>query len=571
MEMIREGYMTRLVVGKNDLATVKPELLKDWDYEKNGNLLPNQVAFGSSKTKVWWKCHKCGYEWQSSPNSRKLCPACASHVVATGINDLATTHPHLLKDWDYEKNKDVLPTQVSHGSHRKVWWKCEKGHEWEASINDKVGKKHCPFCSHKRVLPGFNDLATTHPEIAKEWNYERNNGILPTQVICGNNHKFWFKCEKGHEWQAVLSSRKVCGCPICSGHKVLVGYNDLATVNPELAKEWNYEKNGNLLPTMVTISSGKKVWWKCKHGHEWQSPPYNRKKNVGCPYCANQKLLKGFNDLETLHPELAKEWHPTKNGNLKPSDVISGVNKKAWWQCKYGHEWEAVISSRIHGRNCPVCAGQKLLAGFNDLATVAPEELKDWNYEKNGDLLPSMVMSCTDKKVWWKCHICGHEWLGAICSKRYAKGVGCPRCNIVYGTSFAEQAIFYYLKKCLGKKEDIVNRYKFVDDDYSFEIDVFLPMMAVAIEHDGEYWHRQIDRIKFDKLKEKHLSSLGIRLIRVKEDLTNKVEGDVIYYNRHKDLSFAIRTLFELLHLNCSKVDFSVENYRKEILRDCLI
>ena len=542
--------MTRLVVGKNDLATKKPYLLNDWDYKKNGSLLPSQVSYGSSDVKVWWKCHKCGYEWQSTPNSRTdNCPVCVNHIIVSGINDLATTHPHILKYWDYSKNVNILPTQVSHGSTKhKVWWVCEKGHSWRTSIADRVSHSGCPYCKNKRVLAGYNDLATTHPDIAKEWNYEKNNGVLPTQVICGNNHKFWFKCSKGHEWQAVLSSRKYCGCPICSGRKVLPGFNDLATIMPELVDEWDYVKNRPLLPTMVTISSAKKIWWKCKHGHSWQAPPYNRKKHIGCPFCGNQKLLRGFNDLQTKNPELAKEWHPTKNGDLKPSDVFEFSNRKVWWRCSHGHEWYAVVSSRSSqgGRGCPVCAGQMLLSGYNDLATKAPELLIDWNYEKNGSLLPSMVMPCTDKQVWWKCHVCGHEWKCKICNKKNAKGTGCPRCSFAYGTSFAEQAIYYYLKQYFGDKEDILNRYKFVYQDLSFELDIFIPTMALAVEHDGSYWHR--NKQSFDSKKDSVLRQLGIRLIRVKE---------------HPDLS----SLFTLIGLDSSKVDFNVKRFRQDILR----
>ena len=82
------------------------------------------------------------------------------------------------------------------------------------------------------------------------------------------------------------------GCPYCAGKKVLKGYNDLKTVNPTLAKEWNYEKNNGLTPEDVMPNSNKKVWWKCSKGHEWQAMVINRNKGRGCPKCYREKRSK---------------------------------------------------------------------------------------------------------------------------------------------------------------------------------------------------------------------------------------------------------------------------------------
>ena len=160
---------------------------------------------------------------------------------------------------------------------------------------------------------------------------------------------------------------------------VVIGFNDLATVNPEIASEWHPTKNVNLNPTQLTFSSNKKVWWICKHGHEWYASVAsrtNKSHQNGCPVCAGQKVLAGFNDLATVNPNLALEWHPTKNGDLKPTQVTVSSNKKVWWMCKHGHEWQAIIYNRTNKSRpcgCPVCAGRKVLAGFNDLTTVNPE------------------------------------------------------------------------------------------------------------------------------------------------------------------------------------------------------
>ena len=123
-----------------------------------------------------------------------------------------------------------------------------------------------------------------------------------------------------------------------------------------LAKEWNYKRNGDLLPESVTPNSGKKVWWMCMYGHEWQAKIAQRNNGTGCPYCAGRKVLKGFNDLQTVNPALAKEWNYEKNDGLTPMDVTSNSNKKVWWKCKKGHEWQAIVANRNNGRGCPQCA-----------------------------------------------------------------------------------------------------------------------------------------------------------------------------------------------------------------------
>ncbi len=199
-----------------------------------------------------------------------------------------------------------------------------------------------------------------NPILAKQWNYEKNGSLNPQYFPINSGKKVWWKCENGHEWQAVIASRNSGhNCPYCSNQKILPGYNDLQSKFPELAKEWHPTKNGSLLPNSVPIGSNKKVWWICKNGHEWQANIQPRTKGVGCPYCSNQKILPGYNDLQSKLPELAKEWHPTKNGTLKPNMVSCGSGKKVWWLCKNGHEWQAIIRDRSKGNGCPYCSGRK--------------------------------------------------------------------------------------------------------------------------------------------------------------------------------------------------------------------
>ena len=138
--------------------------------------------------------------------------------------------------------------------------------------------------------------------------------------------------------------------------KLIKGVNDLATTNPELAKQWHPTKNGDLKPTDVTCGSGKKVWWICAKGHEWKTRVVDRTNGYGCPICAGKHVLIGYNDLATLNLELAKQWHPTKNGILTPAMFTVYCCEKICWVCSLGHEWFATINNRSKGRGCPTCS-----------------------------------------------------------------------------------------------------------------------------------------------------------------------------------------------------------------------
>ena len=207
----------------------------------------------------------------------------------------------------------------------------------------------------------------------------------------------------------------------------MVKKNSILITNPDIAKEWHPVKNGNLKPEHTKPGSNKKVWWICPHGHEYQLCVNARTvRGHGCPYCSSHRVMKGYNDLESQNPTLAKEWDYDRNTS-SPSDVTVASGKKVWWRCSKGHEWEATISKRSNGRGCPYCSGQKVLKGYNDLATLNPTLMEEWNYNKNIDILPTEVSAHSGRKVWWKCSKCNHEWQATI-DKR-SNGRGCPKCK----------------------------------------------------------------------------------------------------------------------------------------------
>ncbi|MBN2533853.1 MAG: zinc-ribbon domain-containing protein [Spirochaetales bacterium] len=346
-------------------------------------------------------------------------------------SSLQYKNPGLAKEWHPEKNGDVTPSDVWAGTGKKVWWICEKGHEWQAVIASRNNGGHgCPYCSNPpRKITKETSLAWKYPELVKEWHKEKNGALLPEKIAAGSGKKVWWKCKNGHEWQQRPNMRtRGVGCPYCSGQKVCKD-NCFATKYPEIAKEWHPEKNGDITPTDVTPGTSKPYWWKCKKGHEWRTSVSNRTcLGRNCPYCGKRYVTKETS-LATRRPDLAKEWHPEKNGKLTPEDVRAYAQKKVWWKCKKGHEWQSTVSNRNQGKNCPYC-GHKKVCIETSLATVNPEIAKEWHPEKNGKLTPEDFFPNSHKMAWWKCGN-GHEWC-AIIADRHNNGGKCPFCKTKY-------------------------------------------------------------------------------------------------------------------------------------------
>ncbi len=291
------------------------------------------------------------------------CPYCKGRKPLPLTRTLAIEFPDLVREWHPSKNIGVTPNDVPPATHRKVWWICGKGHEWQAQINSRTKGSGCPICTNRKVQAGENDLATTHSDIARQWHPERNGTLTPQKVVAGNHTKVWWRCELGHEWQSTILSRTANNnsCPVCAGKQVIPGENDLASIFPQIAAQWHPTKNGTKTPDSVTAFSNRRAWWLCDKGHQYQTVIAHRTRAVSdCPYCAGRKVLAGFNDLQTVHPKIAAQWHPELNGTLTPEMVTMGSRRKVWWQCSEGHVWKAVVYSRTGPQKCgcPVCAGK---------------------------------------------------------------------------------------------------------------------------------------------------------------------------------------------------------------------
>lgn len=339
-------------------------LLKQWDDQRNFPLSPSDITYGSKK-KVWWRCEK-GHQWQTAVYTRTGagtgCPVCAGKVPCAGETDLAARYPEVARQWHPALNGLLSPEQVLPGSHRMIWWQCEKGHIWRAQVKSRVSGCGCPVCANREVHAKENDLATKYPQLLSQWHPVKNHMLTPDAVTPGSSRKVWWRCEKGHEWQATIVSRTSggTGCPVCSGKKVLPGENDLASEFPKIAEQWHPTRNGALTPDQVTPYSNRKVWWRCDLNHDYLAAVSARTMyGSDCPYCSGRKVLPGFNDLATKEPALAEQWHPTLNGALTPEMVTAGSCRKVWWKCDQGHTWRAVIHSRTGSKRCgcPICSG----------------------------------------------------------------------------------------------------------------------------------------------------------------------------------------------------------------------
>jgi len=449
--------------------------------------------------------------------------------------NLLVLNPGLSKEWHPVKNGNLKASDITPGSDKKVWWICEEGHEWQSI----VGNRHrlgvgCPYCSGNLACKD-NCLAVKNTKLAKDWHPTKNGDLKPEDVLPNYNKKVWWICEKGHEWKATCNNRSQGNnCPFCFGNKVSKN-SSLAIINPVLILEWHLTKNLPFTPKDFTANSGKKAFWVCQKGHEWEAVIASRNKGSKCPYCCNQKI--GIdNNLAVVNPKLAKEWHPTMNKGLKPTGVSPGSDKKYWWICQKGHEWKARIDNRRLGKGCPYCAGQAVCHD-NCLATLNPELTKEWHPTKNKSLTPYDVVAKSIKKVWWVCQK-GHEWKADIANRN--KGIGCPHCY--FQSSKIELKLYSELKILI---KNIEHRKKL----HGIECDIYIPKSKIAIEYDGEYWHK--DSFEKDKIKTEALNRKGVTLIRIREKGLKKVKShDLLYDPKSSAFNLVLNILRLLLKIS---------------------
>lgn len=407
--------MPRRVPHDRSLAALYPELLAEWDRERNEDLEPARISPGS-QVRAWWRCTE-GHEWEATVNNRashgRGCPYCAGQRV-TSDRSLAALHPDLAAEL-----RGADPATIGPRSNRRFTWRCARGHEWQATpANRTRGETGCPYCAGQRVTPE-RSLAALYPALAAEL-----RDADPKRVAPQSDAPLWWRCAAGHEWEARVHSRvSGRGCPYCAGRQV-TPERSLAALHPDLLAEWDCERNEELDPWSLPPRSGARAWWRCAEGHHWQAQLTKRTgEGTGCPIC-NRPVRRGVLLVEA-RPDLAEEWDRDLSRS-SPADVTTGSGQKPWWRCPRdpAHRWRARVRDRVRGTGCPYCAHRRL-APEASLAAVLPALADQWHPERNADRSPSDVFAHSRERVWWRCAE-GHEWEARIATR--ARGSGCPHC-----------------------------------------------------------------------------------------------------------------------------------------------
>jgi hypothetical protein len=298
------------------------------------------------------------------------------------LKSLAVRYPKQISElWDYEKNENLKPEDVSAGSTSQfVWLKCPlDGNSWKKKPNDITtiwdrGGRGCPICAGKKKKREKQpSLLEVYPElISQYWDYKKNSilGLDPTKITLSSNKKVWLKCPcDGNEWQAKIAmtikqqwSRGNAGCQICNGtaerkrgewqrrESIAIEFPD------EVSKYWFYEANNELGldPAKLKCGSSKEAFFKCPiDGHEWIVTIISitrsawKKGNSGCPACRGL-IATETTSIVALYPDyVAQYWNYEKNNqlNLDPNNFTKGSNQEAWFKCpKDNYEWKVQIN-----------------------------------------------------------------------------------------------------------------------------------------------------------------------------------------------------------------------------------
>lgn len=365
-----------------------------------------------------WLCTcKCGTQKQVSGYLLRQGKSKSCGCSKFENNRLSNTNFDL-SEWNYTKNV-INPTDISAHSKEKVWWICKQGHSYQQSVANKFDlNQSCPYCSGKLAIMGYNDLITLYPNIAKEFDVERNKPILLETLKPQSNIKIWWKCKFGHSWQTAPYNRiKGHNCPYCN--------NEKRKSFPECAIFYYlYQIDNTILHNDTSLGFELDVYIPNKHigieydGANWhQDRDRDLRKNKKCEdigitlirireqpltilnstsedyIVSNEEELtniiqiiikqvykqdiainidKDRTQIEKLklsspkerslafcRPDLSQEFDIEKNGGITPNDVYMGSNKKYWWTCNKGHTYRMTPYEKQSLKQCPYCSGRR--------------------------------------------------------------------------------------------------------------------------------------------------------------------------------------------------------------------
>lgn len=421
---------------------------------------------------------------------------------------LQDLNSQLASEWHPTKNGDLKPNMLTCGSNKKVWWLYSYDDpntgkhfdfEWPAKIYNRNRGDNCPFLSpHPKVWPGFNDLETINPQLATEWNYDKNYPLTPQDFTCCSKQKVWWLLPYDDpntgkhfdfEWPAIISDRhKGNNCPYLSGQDVWAGFNDLKSNYPRIAQEWDYEKNYPLTPETIPYGSGKNVYWKCSKGHSWKNYINNRTSHhENCPECQKGSqtsypeyvlyyyIKKIYNDVIHTYKDLGFEidiyipslkvgieydggnWHNNVTNDLNKDKLCEKENITLYRikepNCKKLNSSSIEIFMKKNNKkelensiyklfeylniqnidinltrdDIDIINSMNLSYVENSIEKTHPYLIKEWDFEKNKDLIPAMFTSGSGQYIHWKCPICDNQWYVPIYSR--TKGNGCSVCS----------------------------------------------------------------------------------------------------------------------------------------------
>ncbi len=406
-----------------------PELFSQVHATKNHGISFHKLYTNSAK-KIWWQCPiNPKHVWRQAINARTKqrgynCPYCSGRKTLRE-ESFGSLYPQLVTELHPKKNNSFDPFIYSIHSNKKVWWLCQKGHEWQQEVRRRVRGSICPKC--KKI---HKSISYTHSEIAKEWHPSKNSPLTPKDVNANSTVQVWWQCQKNndHAWKVSVKTKifSKSQCPKCRQLKSNKVIPQILTKEnfPVLIAEWHPLKNLELQPENFTKGSNQKIWWQCTRNkkHEWEATINNRARGKGCPYCAKTKVTKK-NSLAFKFPLIARQWHSTKN-KQPPTNISYGSSKRVWWQCpkEKSHSWQSTVASvtQRNKLNCPFC---------NTLKYVHPDIAAEWHPTKNGVLTPEDVTRASGKRVWWQCpENQNHSWQAIVKNRTVLKS-GCPHCS----------------------------------------------------------------------------------------------------------------------------------------------
>lgn len=416
-----------------------PDLVAKYDFEKNSEIgIDFETITARTSEKVWWKCKECGNSWFATVASQndKIehgCPYCSGRLVIKGKTDLLTLFPEISKEWDYEKNGDLQPSDISSKSGIKVWWKCSEGHEWKATVGNRThNNSGCPRCNLENVNSFCEQAVYFYVRRAfpDAINGDHHLDIELDIFIPSLHYAIEYDGEAWHhsEKRKANDENKNRLCADAGIKLIRIREPKLPEVDDcviiHRSDSTRSESLNNAIHELLVLLGVSSIY-----------VDTDKDSSLILDQFATKKYE---NSLACCYPDVASEWHPIKNGNMTPDRISKASNRVVWWLGKCGHEWQAIVSERTmptrsrkeggvrKAYGCPYCSGKRILIGFNDLQTKYPGIAEEWHSVKNGDLKPTDITPGNGKKVWWLGK-CGHEWQSSP-NKRCNDNRQCPIC-----------------------------------------------------------------------------------------------------------------------------------------------